>query len=210
MIAGFSCYLCRPILNTETYPMQQFARLIPIAFLTILFLNNSSFAQTLVVVPETGYDTCAPFPLTLRADTTGIGVVEWSNGASADSIVINGYGTFSATLTTLDTVLSASFSIAMVDCCHPALPNAFTPNGDDVNDKFGVILKYCDVQILEFSVYSRWGELMFQAIESTDRWDGTTLNGTEAPSDVYIYVTRYKVADEEEEKSEKGNVTLLR
>jgi len=174
--------------------MQQFARLIPIAFFAILFLNTRSVAQTLVIVPETGYDTCAPFPLTLRADST----------------VINGYGAFSVTLTTLDTVLSASFSIAMVDCCHPALPNAFTPNGDDVNDKFGVILKYCDVQILEFSVYSRWGELMFQAIESTDRWDGTTLNGTEAPSDVYIYVTRYKVADEEEEKSEKGNVTLLR
>jgi gliding motility-associated-like protein len=129
---------------------------------------------------------------------------------TADSIVINTYGTFSVLLRTQDTVLKADFSIAQIDCCHPAIPNAFTPNGDDVNDKFGVILKYCDVQILEFTVYSRWGELMFQALEDTDRWDGTTLNGTEAPSDVYVYVTRYKVADETEEKFEKGEVTLLR
>lgn len=190
--------------------MQQFARLIPFALFAIVFLNTRSDAQTLTIVPKPGYDSCSPFPLVLRADTTGIGVVEWSNGVTADSIVINTYGTFSVLLRTQDTVLKAEFSIAQIDCCHPAIPNAFTPNGDDVNDKFGVILKYCDVQILEFTVYSRWGELMFQALEDTDRWDGTTLNGTEAPSDVYVYVTRYKVADETEEKFEKGEVTLLR
>lgn len=190
--------------------MQKFVRLILLAFFAFIFLISNNFAQTMTIVPEVGYDTCAPFPLTLYADTTGIGIVEWSNGAQADSIVVNDYGTFSVTFTNLDTVLSAEFSIAMVDCCHPALPNAFTPNGDELNDKFGVILNYCEVEILEFNVYSRWGELMFQAIKSTDRWDGTTLNGTEAPSDVYVYVTRYKVADETEEKFEKGEVSLLR
>jgi gliding motility-associated-like protein len=173
-------------------------------------LISKTFAQTLVIVPEAGYDTCAPFPLTLRADTTGIGIIEWSDGSKADSLIINDYGTYSATLTTLDTTLMAEFIIKEVDCCHPVIPNAFSPNGDGVNDDFGVKLKYCDVQILEFTVYSRWGELMFQAQETTDRWDGTTLNGTEAPSDVYVYVTRYRVGDEAGEKSEKGDVALLR
>lgn len=190
--------------------MQQIIRLSLTVSLILFFLIPKGFAQTLIIVPEPGYDTCAPFPLTLRADTTGIGVVEWSDGSKSDTLIINDYGTYSATLTTLDTVLSATFSIAQIDCCHPAVPNAFTPNDDGINDDFGVILKYCDVEILEFSVYSRWGELMFQAIRSTDRWDGTTMNGTEAPSDVYVYVTRYKVADETEEKSQKGDVTLLR
>lgn len=190
--------------------MQQIIRLAAATFFAFIFLISNSFSQTLTIVPESGYDTCAPFPLTLRADTTGIGVLEWSNGIKADSLTINNYGTYSVTLTTLDTMLSVEFSIAPVDCCHPALPNAFTPNGDGVNDQFGVILKYCEVDILEFNVYSRWGELMFQAQQPNERWDGTTLNGTEAPSDTYIYVTRYKVADETEEKNEKGNVTLLR
>lgn len=190
--------------------MQQFIRIYLSAFLLFIFLISKNFAQTLIIVPEAGYDTCAPFPLILRADTTGIGVVEWSDGSKADTLVIDEYGTYSATLTTLDTMLSAEFSITQIDCCHPALPNAFTPNGDGVNDQFGVILKYCDVEILEFTVYSRWGELMFQAIRSTDRWDGTTMNGTEAPADIYVYVTRYKVADEAEEKFEKGDVALLR
>ena len=190
--------------------MQQFIRLSSITLFALIFLISKSFAQTLTIVAEAGYDTCAPFPLTLYADTTGIGVVEWSDGSKADSLIIDEYGTYSVTLTTLDTMLSAEFFIAKLDCCHPALPNAFTPNGDGLNDKFGVILNYCEVQILEFNVYSRWGELMFQAIKSTDRWDGTTLNGTEAPSDVYVYMTRYKVADEPEEKIEHGEVTLLR
>lgn len=190
--------------------MQQFFRLVSTSVLFSILLISNTFAQTLIIVPEAGYDTCSPFPLTLLADTTGIGVVEWSNGSMADSLVIYDYGDYSVSLTTLDTVIHAEFSIAKVDCCHPALPNAFTPNGDGINDQFGVILRYCDVEILEFNVYSRWGELMFQAQESSDRWDGTTLNGTEAPSDTYIYVARYKVADETEEKNEKGNVVLLR
>lgn len=190
--------------------MQLFVRFSLSAFFAIIFLISKAFTQTLTVVPEAGYDTCAPFPLTLRVDTTGIGVVEWSNGSKVDSLIINDYGTYSVTLTTLDTVLTAEFSISKKDCCYPVIANAFSPNGDGVNDDFGVRLRYCEVEVLEFSVYSRWGELMFQAQESTDRWDGTTLNGTEAPSDTYIYVTRYKVADETEEKNEKGNVVLLR
>lgn len=190
--------------------MQRLIRFPLTAFFVIIFLISKTFAQTLTIVPETNYDTCAPFPLTLYADTTGIGIVEWSDGSTADSLIINDYGVYSVTLTTLDTVLNAEFSIEKVDCCHPVIPNAFSPNGDGVNDDFGVKLKYCEVQILEFTVYSRWGELMFQAHKSTDRWDGTTLNGTEAPSDVYVYVTRYKVADEEQEMSKKGDVALLR
>jgi gliding motility-associated-like protein len=190
--------------------MQQFNGLSITLVFFFTFLISKSFAQTVTIVPESGYDTCAPFPLTLYADTTGIGIIEWSDGSTADSLIINDYGTYSATLTTLDTVVSAEFTIAKVDCCHPVIPNAFSPNGDGVNDDFGVKLKYCDVQILEFTVYSRWGELIFQAQQPTDRWDGLTLNGTEAPSDVYVYVTRYKVADDEQEMSKKGDVALLR
>jgi len=202
-------YLCR-IQTLVFLLMQQFIRLSLIPFFAFIFLIPKTFAQTLTIVPASSYDSCAPFPLTLRADTTGIGIVEWPDGSKADTFVINDYGTYSATLTTLDTTLTDEFTISKIDCCYPVIANAFTPNGDGVNDDFGVRLKYCEVQILEFTVYSRWGELMFQAIRSTDRWDGLTLNGTEAPSDVYVYVTRFKVADEEEEKTQKGDVTLLR
>jgi len=198
------------IYHIEFHLMQILFRFSLSTYFVFILLISKTFAQTLTIVPASSYDSCAPFPLTLRADTTGIGIVEWPDGSKADTFVINDYGTYTATLMMLDTMLMDEFTISKIDCCHPVLANAFTPNGDGVNDDFGVKLKYCDVQILEFTVYSRWGELMFQAYETTDRWDGTTLNGTEAPSDVYVYVTRYKVADEEVEKSEKGNVTLLR
>lgn len=190
--------------------MQQFVRFSFVVVLALISLISNIHAQTLTIVPQPGFDTCAPFPLVLRADTTGVGTLEWSTGSKADSVTLADYGTYSVTLTTPDTTITRSFSIARVDCCHPRLPNAFTPNDDGVNDRFGVTLQYCEVQILEFSIYSRWGELMFQAQEATDRWDGTTLNGTEAPSDVYVYVARYKVADETDERFEKGDVTLLR
>jgi gliding motility-associated-like protein len=179
-------------------------------FLVLLATIARASAQSVTIRPAAGFDECDPFPLVLRADTTGSGIVEWSDGSKADSLIIDTYGTYSVSFTTASGVSTDSFLIVKIDCCNPVIPTAFTPNGDGVNDQFGVTLQYCEVQILEFTVYSRWGELMFQALETTDRWDGTTLNGTEAPSDVYVYVTRYKVADETTEKFEKGGITLLR
>lgn len=71
------------------------------------------------------------------------------------------------------------------------VPNTFTPNGDGVNDRFFVSGKGLQ-SILLFSVYNRWGELMFQQtnIQPNDPaygWDGT-YQGMVLPPDVFIYV----------------------
>lgn len=186
--------------------------LISVAVIAFLLPVSQSTAQSVgILYPAAGYDTCSPFPLVLRAIyLSGSGDLEWSTGSQADSITVHDYGAYIVSLATPDTTVRDTFVVKEIDCCNPVIPNAFTPNGDGVNDRFGVVLRYCEVEILEFTVYSRWGELVFQAQETTDRWDGTTLNGTEAPSDVYVFTTRYKIAGEEAEKAEKGDVTLLR
>ncbi|MBK7936448.1 MAG: gliding motility-associated C-terminal domain-containing protein [Lewinellaceae bacterium] len=185
--------------------------LIPVALIAFFLPVSQSTAQSVgILYPAAGYDTCSPFPLVLRAVKSGPGNLEWSTGSQADSITVLDYGAYTVSFETPDTTVRDTFVINEIDCCNPVIPNAFTPNGDGVNDRFGVVLRYCEVEILEFTVYSRWGELVFQAQETTDRWDGTTLNGTEAPSDVYVFTTRYKIAGEDAEKTEKGDVTLLR
>jgi gliding motility-associated-like protein len=84
------------------------------------------------------------------------------------------------------------------------IPNAFTPDGDGINDTFGFILGG-DVQVIEFNIYNRWGELVHEDIQA---WDGKT-NGNPAPSDVYIYTAVIKNQDGTEEML-KGDVTLIR
>ena len=76
--------------------------------------------------------------------------------------------------------------------------------------RFSAIFEQCDLEYADFLVYDRWGELIFQGYEPTEQWDGLTLNGTEAMSDVYVYVLHYKRRDQSQEQFEKGQVTLLR
>ncbi|MCP4442458.1 MAG: T9SS type B sorting domain-containing protein [Aureispira sp.] len=89
------------------------------------------------------------------------------------------------------------------------VPDAFTPNEDSKNDLFRPIgLDATD--IIEFKVYNRWGQLMYDGDElANDGWDGT-FNNKPQPRDVYIYVLRFKERGDEEETLMKGPVTLIR
>ncbi len=67
------------------------------------------------------------------------------------------------------------------------VPNAFSPNNDDLNDVFKVIA----VGIIEFKylrIYNRWGQQVFQTSDFNHGWDGT-FNGKMQPPDVYVWVT---------------------
>ena len=187
--------------------MQQFFRLVSTSVLFSILLISNTFAQTLIIVPEAGYDTCSPFPLTLLADTTGIGVVEWSNGSMADSLVIYDYGDYSVSLTTLDTVIHAEFSIAKVDCCHPALPNAFTPNGDGTGD--AVLIPNFDQfpNSIEFTILSRWGDVVYQTKNYDNNWQGTNGSGKPLPDGTYYYIIRAGVQDDQ---VLHGTITIMR
>ena len=157
-------------------------------------------------------DSCRAFPLTLQAMSSQAGTFQWSNGSIADSLVITDFGTYVVRLTTDCGVATDTFRLVqpLQDCCRPLFPNAFTPNNDGINDRFSAIFEQCDLAFADFFIYDRWGELIFQSYEPTEQWDGLTLNGTVAVSDVYIYTLRYKRRDQSQEQFEKGQVTLLR
>lgn len=86
------------------------------------------------------------------------------------------------------------------------LPNAFTPNGDGRNDCFG-IRRWVNVTVKDFSIFNRWGQLVFTSKNSGACWDGT-LNGKLQPSGGYTYVIRATGFCGDVEK--KGIIMLLR
>ncbi len=88
------------------------------------------------------------------------------------------------------------------------IPNAFTPGNDDTNDSFGVVLAGDNIEIVDFRVYNRWGQKVFEATNTTKRWDGN-FDGNEAPSDVYVYYIKVRYPDGTEDAFH-GDVTLLR
>ena len=86
------------------------------------------------------------------------------------------------------------------------MPTAFTPNGDAINECFGI--KYWGV-ISEFQliIYNRWGQTVFAATNPTDCWDGM-YKGAKASPGNYVYYIKAKTLCGPVEK--KGNVMLVR
>ena len=86
------------------------------------------------------------------------------------------------------------------------LPNSFTPNGDGINDCFGI--KYWGVvQNLDFRIYNRFGEMMFHTNDPSVCWDGTYKQRLQDVN-VFVYIISAKTACGF--VSRKGTVALLK
>lgn len=86
------------------------------------------------------------------------------------------------------------------------VPNAFTPNGDGVNDIFHVQGR--DIVEYELLIFNRWGELFFESNNLDTSWDGT-YKGKVVQIDVYVWKIRYKDSWGREEMK-RGHVSVVR
>lgn len=86
------------------------------------------------------------------------------------------------------------------------VPNAFSPDGDGINEIF--MAQGTGLRDFRLRVFDRWGELLFETEDVLRPWDGT-YKGSPAPTGVYVYQIRVKaLIGETYERS--GHVTLLR
>jgi gliding motility-associated-like protein len=134
----------------------------------------------------------------------------WSTGADSSAIAINDSGTYFVTYGSYCDSISESFSLEKRPCsCELFIPNAFTPNGDGLNDVF-TIVSPCEELEFELLIFNRWGILVHQQSSGTPSWDGY-FNGELTPG-VYVYKINYRgrsMAGPVEGK-ESGTLTLIR
>jgi len=94
------------------------------------------------------------------------------------------------------------------DCLPPFIyvPNAFTPNGDQLNDE--LIVRGNTIDEFYFAIYNRWGQLVFESYDPNLGWDGT-FEGEALPADVFAYYLEVSCFNGEN-YFEKGNISLIR
>ena len=86
------------------------------------------------------------------------------------------------------------------------LPEAFSPNGDRVNDVYTVKGRF--IASLEMVIYDRWGATVFVSDRLENGWDGT-LGGQPAPAGAYVCLVR--VTDQTGRRTtQRGGVLLIR
>ena len=90
------------------------------------------------------------------------------------------------------------------------IPNAFSPNGDAVNDVFSIYVNADLKEVSSLSIFDRWGVLVYygKALLSEEGWDGT-INGREAPVGAYVYSAELLMADDKT-RAVRGMLTLVR
>lgn len=111
-------------------------------------------------------------------------------------IAYNQYGCPDTTCQTVSAIVSPAVAVA----------NAFSPNGDGVNDK--IFARGYAIGKIIFKIYNRWGQLVFQTTDSAQGWDGR-YKGVLQPMDTYAYTLEVEFTDGTR-TTKKGDITLLR
>jgi len=173
-----------------------------------------SSASTLTVFPTpSGFlppDTsiCTYGSLTLYAPAGFTGYL-WYDGSGNRTTTLTKAGTYWLRVTDQQNCTGKdSITISSKDCSKGFfIPTAFTPNRDRKNDLFRPLL-FGNVKKYKFTIYNRWGQVMFQTNDMNKGWDGIYAGKDQGPN-VFIWLCDYEF-EGEKEKLEKGFVVLIR
>ena len=171
---------------------------------------NATVGVTMLAMPEIdlGPDTslCNVSAILLQAGDSG--TYKWNTGAATSTLLATDTGLYTITVTRNN--CSATDSIYLSGDCSfwYYIPNAFTPNGDEINNVFSITGEITSAQIL---VFDRWGEKVFDAEGANPIWDGT-YKGVPCPAGIYTYIIRLegKKGLRTITENARGNVTLIR
>lgn len=74
-----------------------------------------------------------------------------------------------------------------IDITKRRIPDAFSPNGDGVNDEFKIYFGNLPCAVDNFKIFNRWGQQVFEYEKGEElSWDGK-LNGSYCEAGIYVY-----------------------
>ena len=165
-----------------------------------------------------------PGAISFFSDFVNPQTIEWN----IDGQIIVGTSNPAVEITSDEPTIDVTLSVTDSDGCkiermqtidNPDLgssaikfPNVFSPNGDAFNPTFNIVYDQSalesEVQVVEFKVYDRWGELLYDNENPTVGWDGS-YKGAIVPPDVYAFYIEVFI-EGCESKRKKGNVTVIK
>lgn len=172
---------------------------------------------TVNVLPPVEHDlallerTCPGDPVDLTIPLSNAMAYLWADGRTTRTITMPGENGHLA-FVVVDAFGCSHADSAVVELfdsdTRMYVPNAFSPNGDGINDTFS-FAGYGEREV-EVTIYDRWGEQIYWSGSTRTPWDGT-YNGGLAPNDLYVYVLNYTgMCTGTEQFSRIGHVTIVR
>ncbi len=170
-------------------------------------INISTF-EPFLAIKEDDTLICQNTALTLHATSNPLSDYLWNNGGTTPEITVTEAGSYAVTATNACGTFNDTVTITMQNCdCNSFVPNAFSPNGDQVNDVFKIRTN-CTATDFTMSIYNRYGQRVFTTRSPDAGWDGT-FNGTPMDVGTYFYYIRFK-GPRKDSFERKGDIVLLR
>ncbi|HET6993244.1 MAG TPA: gliding motility-associated C-terminal domain-containing protein, partial [Bacteroidia bacterium] len=172
--------------------------------------SNDSIHVTVLRPVNLGNDIslCGVFNQKLDAGNPGATYL-WSTGSTDQTIDVNSPGEYwvevnDGACVSRDTIEASGTSGEGI----LFIPNTFTPDGNNINDKFYV---YGDgISSFDMKIFNRWGQLIFETKDMNEGWDGK-YKGEIVQTDTYVYVINYKnQCSGEQLKKEIGHVNVIK
>ena len=158
-----------------------------------------------------GKDTslCGEFAFKLDAGNPNMKYLWSPTGERSQTIWAQKQQVYSVVVTNLDGCQGYD-QFEITDECRTQfhLPNAFSPNQDNLNDVFrpGFV---ANIDQYRMEIFNRWGELLFVGNNIEEGWDGT-YQGKECPSGCYTVLIRYYNHEKDKFEYMRKHITLLR
>jgi gliding motility-associated-like protein len=173
---------------------------------------NASLTVTVVPSPNVfaGNDQILCSGDSIALSGSGAANYIWDNGVVDGQffIPVDGVHVYSLLGTTGNCSGQDEVIITVGDCGFEfEMPNVFTPDGNLTND-FCVPVKAINVAIQKFTIYNRWGNVVYESTNQPIIWDGK-ISGMEASEGVYFYVVKFVSFDLVQHEAQ-GFIHLIR
>ncbi len=153
--------------------------------------TGSTCANNITWSPATGLDDASSLSPVATPSMTTTYEVTFDNG----------------TCVSTDSVRISVVQSDDIDCNTLLLPKAFTPNGDNLNDEFGISNGFIISDLARYEIYDRWGLKLYEASNKADMWDGTYKGQSMSPG-TYVYKIEYQCLDNNYKKT--GSFNLIK
>jgi gliding motility-associated-like protein len=177
---------------------------------TVNCADTAIIYVTVVPTPASGFEADTIYFENERqlVATPGYASYAWNTGETTNAIRVTDEGWYHVNILTPEGC-SVTDSTMMLWAFVPiSVPNAFSPNGNGLNDRFRAITYPEKITSFSLFVYNQWGGLVYQSTDISSGWDGTYA-GMPAPAGMYAYTLTYgnKVGNS---RTVRGTVMLVR
>ncbi len=188
---------------------------------TLITVNVDVDNPQVSIFPDNGHPDQAGQPMVCLGSEINLAAepsdpdceYEWSTGENGTDITVSPEENTTYTLKCTTSIGCESETSLDIEVVPPTcgtedvfVPNAFSPNGDGVNDELLVRSKF--IKEMEFFVTNRWGQEVWRTENQEEGWNGV-FDGKELAPDVYAYCLKV-VCVNDASYTVSGNVSILK